>query len=104
MQHLLWGLSRMRCFLHGLQVGGQTIAVISDSIGGCGPPPLWVSEQVPLAAPVTSKAPQRRALWPNSTCCCSHTPENTPALLLPLPNILKSAYRLELCHFPGSFN
>ena len=31
---------------------------------------------------------QRRALWPNTTCCCPHSTRNTHTLLLPLPNAL----------------
>ena len=29
--------------------------------------------------PVTSRVPQSRALWPKTTCCCSHTPGSTLA-------------------------
>ena len=46
-QHLLCGPSKKGCFLHGLQVVGETTAVISDSRGGRGPPPV--------ASPVTSE-------------------------------------------------
>ena len=34
---------------------GQTTAVISDSTGGCGLPPLGFHEQTPSTAPVTSE-------------------------------------------------
>ena len=61
-QHLLCGLSGTECFLHGLQEAGQTTAVISGSRGRSGLLPLGVCEQAPLAAPVTSRAPQRWAL------------------------------------------
>ena len=53
MQYLLHGLSRIGCFLCGLQVVGRTTAVISNSRGRNGPPPLGVPEQEPLAAPTT---------------------------------------------------
>ena len=34
---------------------GRTTAVITDSRGGCGPPPLGIPEQTALAAPITSE-------------------------------------------------
>ena len=34
---------------------GKATTVISDSRGGCGLPPLGVSEQAPLVAPITSE-------------------------------------------------
>ena len=55
MQHLLCGLSETGCFLHGLQVEGQTTTVITDSRGGLGPLPLGIPEQAPLAALITSE-------------------------------------------------
>ena len=56
MQHLLRGLSGTGCFLCGLQVLGQTPAVISDSRGWHGPPPpLGIPEQKSFAAPTTSE-------------------------------------------------
>ena len=55
MQHLLWELSSKKCFLSSLQVVGQTTAVISDSRGGHGLPPLGIHEQAPLVAPVISE-------------------------------------------------
>ena len=61
MQHLLRGLRGTGCFLHGLQVGGQT-TVITDSRGRRGPSPLGVHEQAQLVAPTTSKVPQRRGI------------------------------------------
>ena len=55
MQHLLWGLSGMGCFLHGIQVAGQTTTVITDSRGRQGLLPLGAPEQAPLAAPIPSE-------------------------------------------------
>ena len=55
MQHLLCRLSRTGCFLHGLQVVGQTTAVISDSKGGHGPLPLGIPEQESCVVPTTSE-------------------------------------------------
>ena len=55
MQHLLCGISGTLCFLCGLQVAGQTAAVISGSRGGSGPMPLGILEQKSLPAPTNSK-------------------------------------------------
>ena len=55
MQHLLRGLSETGCFMHGLQVAGQTTAVITNSRGGRGPLPLGVPEQAPPSFPITSE-------------------------------------------------
>ena len=39
--------------------------------------PLGASEQVPLAAPFTSRASQRKALWPNKLLVLSHPCKHT---------------------------
>ena len=54
-QHLLCGLSETGCFMHGLQVVGQTTAVITDSRDGHGLLPLRVPEQAPPVVPITSE-------------------------------------------------
>ena len=41
--------------MHGLQVGGQTTAVITDSRDGHGLLPVGVPEQAPPAVPITSE-------------------------------------------------
>ena len=41
--------------MHGLQVGGQTTAVITDSRDGHGLLPVGVPEQAPPVVPFTSK-------------------------------------------------
>ena len=43
--HVLHGLSGTGCFLHGLQVAGQTTIVISGSRGGHGPLLLGIPEE-----------------------------------------------------------
>ena len=55
MQHLLCGLSEMGCFLHGLQVEGQTTIVNTDYRDGHGPLPIGVPKQAPQIAPSTSE-------------------------------------------------
>ena len=35
---------------------------------------------------------KKRALQPSTTCCCSHSPGNTPALLQPLPKTPGATY------------
>jgi len=50
------------------------------------------------------RAPQRRTLRQNTTCCRSRYPGSTPAQLLPLPNALGSAQTLDHCLFPGTYN
>ena len=58
MQHLLWGLSRTRCFLHGLQeAGANHCSYLWLQRWEC-PAPLAVHEQTPLSAPFTSRVPQ----------------------------------------------
>ena len=41
--------------MHGLQVAGQTTAVITDSGDGHGPFPIGVPEQAPPVVPITSE-------------------------------------------------
>ena len=70
---------------HPWEQTGPTAATAEHS-GQCpqawhGLPPLGVQEQTPPAA----QSPQRRALQPNTTCCCSHS-LGTHTLRLPLPN------------------
>ena len=55
-KRLLCRLSATGHLLHGLQVVGANTTVITDSRGGCGPPPLGVCEQVPPEAQVTSES------------------------------------------------
>ena len=62
MQQLLCGLSRMGCFLFGLQLVGQASEVISDSKGGHGLPLLGAHEWAPLAAPITSEGTREEGI------------------------------------------
>ena len=45
----------MGFFMHGLQVGGQTSTVITDSRDGHGLLPIGVHEQAPPVVPITSE-------------------------------------------------
>ena len=54
-KQFLCGLSRMGCFLCGLQVARANQQIFSDSKVGHGLPPAEVREQTPLAAPITSE-------------------------------------------------
>ena len=86
---------------------GQTVAVVSEARGSWGLPPLEACEWVPPETPVTSgvgKKDKKKALQPSTMQCCSQSPENTPALQLPLPNILGSAQTLGHCPFPITYN
>ena len=82
----------------------QTTAVISDSRGGHGPPPLGIPEQKPLAAPTNSEGTtEEDVVTEHHLLLLSFHWEHT-TLLLPWPNSLGSAHMLNLCHFPGSCN
>ena len=84
-QHLLHGLSKTVCFLHGLQVAGQTTTVISNSRGVHRLPPLRVCDQAPLAAPVTSEGTTEEGIVTEHQPCSSHSLGNSDTLPLPLP-------------------
>ena len=86
---------------------GHTTAVLSEARGRRGLPPLGACEWAPPATPVTSgvgKKEKKRALQPITMRWCSHSPGNTPTLLLPLPNTLGSAKMLDHCPCPGTYN
>ena len=91
MHHLLCRLSGTRCFLHGLQVAGANHQLsLTGEVGmaHC----HWGYLNKSLAAPTNSE---------DTTCCCSHSPGSTPALLLPLPDALDSAQTLDHYPFPN---
>ena len=82
--------------LQGLQVVGANHS--SHTRVGHGLPPLGSRCLGPSVIPVHRwpQAPQmsakKRELQPSTTHCCSHSPGNTPALLLPLPHIPGTTY------------
>ena len=82
----------------------RSVSVIPESRGGHGPLPLGIPEQNHLQPQPPQRAPQRRALWLNTTWCFSQSPMNTPELQLPLPNVLGSAQKLDNCPFSGTHN
>lgn len=68
---------------------GQTTShLIYDSRGGCDLPPLGIREQAPLVAPFTLDVGTEEGTAAEHMCCCCHSPGNTHALKLPLPNAL----------------
>ena len=78
---------------------GQTTTVIPDSRDGCGPPPLGITEQKPLAAPTT---------WEGTT---EDSVTEHHMWLLSLPWVhtrpaaataLGSAQTIDRCPFPGT--
>jgi len=74
----------------------QTIAVMSDTRGGRGPPSLGVCEQAPRAAPATSEVGKEEG-----TATEYHPLLLSLPLLLPLPNAQGSANTTpDHCHFP----
>ena len=92
---------------------GQTTPVISDTRGGCGPPPLGVCEQAPPIAQGTSEVSKEEDTATEHHLLLLHSTGNTPALLLPLPDTLGTTYtclitvtsqcpatRSSLCHLP----
>ena len=105
--HLLCGLQVAGHPLYGLRAKGgqaqfgnscvvyngvQTTVVISDTRHGCGLPPLGVCEQAPPVASGTSEVGKEEGIATNSTVSCSHSPENTPMQLRPLPNAPGTTY------------
>ena len=76
----------MWLLLHDLQVVGTDHSNhLRNQRGVRVLPPLGFCEQAQRLA-------KKRALQPSTTPCCSHSPGNTPALLLPMPNTLGTAY------------
>ena len=69
-----------------LQAAETNHRVISETREGCALPPLGVCEQAPPVAPVTSEVKNKKMMQWSTTCYCSLTSGNKPALLLPLPN------------------
>ena len=108
------GLSVMQHLLHDLQVVGtnhnshlrhQRWTWPANRYGAVNRHHLW--PQAP------KRLPQKWALQLSTTHCCSHSPGNAPALLLPLPNNPGTTYtclisvtsqspaaRIRLCHLP----
>ena len=85
--HRRWGTS---CKGYGQQ--GQTTTAVFDSRGGCGPPVLGVHEQAPSVTLVTSGISTEEDTAIKHHHCCSHSPGNAHAWLLPPPNALSVAY------------
>ena len=70
---------------------GQASAVASEAREKHGLPPLGTCEWAPPAV-TSGVGKKKRALHPSTIHFCSHSPGNTPALLLPMPNTLGTAY------------
>ena len=90
----------------------QTTAAISDSRGGHGLTLPGILIRHHLWPQKPQGTPQRRAVQPSTTPCCSHSPAHI--LLLPLPKTLGTTYtclrvtsqhpetRSNLCQLPTS--
>ena len=76
-----WGVSCV-----DLRWQGETTAVISDSRGGCGLPPLQVCELAPPVAAITSEVGTKEDTSTEHTHCCFHCPGNAHDLMMQLPN------------------
>ena len=94
-----WGLSATRCLLHNLQMVGTDHSSHLRNQRGYGQPPLGVNEQASPAILVTLQVGKKRVLTPSTNHWYSHSPGNTPTLLLPLPYILGTAY---ICLITGT--
>ena len=81
---------------------GQSTAVISDSRGGSGLPPLRVHEQALPVAPVTSEGTTEESIVTKHRLLLVSLRWEHTHLLLPLPNSLGSAPILDHCPFPGN--
>ena len=83
---------------------GQTTTVISDSRGGCGPPPLGISEQKSLAAPITSEGTTEKDIEKEHHLLLLSLPWEHTTLLLPLTISLGRVQRLDHTLLPGTCN
>ena len=87
---------------------GETTVVVLDARERHGLPPLGADEWPPPAAPVTSgvskKKKKKKSTETKYHTLLLSTPWNTPALQLPLPNVLGDALTFGHCSFPRPYN
>ena len=87
----VWEIRQLWCRLQA----ARSLLIIYRRLGASCAPLVWAKGIRGLSV---------RQCLPSTICCCSHSPGNTTALQLPLPNALGSTQTLGHCPFPRSYN